>query len=313
VVQTDLKSGAAILFISGNAVTIRQDTVVLISEGEADVAREATAWHVQSGQVNFDLKQRTDIVTANTRTTTSADASGSINVTDEGTTGVKIFRGSAEVSTTGGQTVKLANNQAVLVDKKGAAGAKIALPPPPQLTGPVSLAEVPYAVPPNPTVHLVWNAVGGAATYQVAMDYNVIQAQLLLSAAFDPASVPGTTHDMTALDPGKYFWRVAGVTPEGLEGEFSTVSIFAVLPVPPPPARSAPRLSAQTVDLESIVEVTGQTEPGAQLTLDGAPAKVLPDGRFSEHLRKTGRDFVVLKVTRTDGQVTEEKIPVAAR
>jgi hypothetical protein len=311
VVQTDLKAGAMITFVSGNVVTVRPDTVVLISEGDAAVAEQATAWHVQSGQVNFDLKKKTEIVTSTTRTTTSADSTGSINVNDEGGTGVKIFKGSAEVSTTSGQTVLLADNQAVVVNKQGSAGPKIALPPPPTLTAPLTQAELPYVHPPNPSVQLTWNGGGGAHHYQVAIDYNVVQAQLLLSAAFEPADVTGTTHDLTALDPGKYFWRVAGVTPEGLEGEYSRVSIFAVMPIPA--AATAPRLEAQTTDLESVVEVKGHTDAGVKLTVDGYPAKVLPDGRFSEHFRKTGRSFVVIRATSTDGQFTEEKLPVAAR
>jgi hypothetical protein len=311
VVQTDLRAAAAITFQNGNVVTVRPDTVVLISEGEAAVAEQATAWHVQSGQVSFDLKRQTEIVTSTTRTTTSAAASGSIDVNDAGGTGVKIFRGSAEVSTTGGQTVILADNQAVLVDKLGGAGPKIALPPAPTLTAPQSQAELPYVRPPNTTAHLTWSAVNNAARYEVAMDYNVVQAELLLSAAFPPANVAETTYAVNALDPGKYFWRVAGVTPEGLEGEFSRVSIFAVMPAAP--AASAPRLEARTEDLESVVEVKGRTDPGATLTVDGHPVKVLPDGRFSEHIRKTGRSSIVLRTTSADGQFTEETLPVAAR
>lgn len=311
VVQTDVKAGAAITFVSGNVVTVRPDTVILISEGDAKVAQEATAWHVQSGQVSFDLKQRTEIVTTTTRTTTSADARGSVNVTDEGATGVKIFKGSAEVSTTSGQTVKLAGNQAVLVDEKGGAGARIELPPAPALTAPPTQAELAFVAPPDPSVHLAWNAVKGAERYQVAMDFNVVQAELLLSAALEPAEVAGTGHDLSGLDPGKYFWRVAGVTREGLEGEFSRVFIFAVVPKPAEVQRLT--LEAETVDLDSVLEVKGRTEPGAQLTVDGHPAKVRPDGRFSEHLRKTGQAAVVVRATTADGKVTEETLPVRAR
>jgi hypothetical protein len=311
VVQTDLKSAASIAFESGNVVTVRPDTVILISEGDATVAQDATAWHVQSGQVNFDLKKRTEIVTATTRTTTSGDATGSINVSDEGATGVKIFKGQAEVSTLSGQTVSLTSNQAVLVDKKGGAGQRIALPPAPTLTAPPAQAELTYVAPPQASVHLVWNGVSGAASYQVAMDYNVVQAELLLSAALDPADVKGTTHDMSGLDPGQYFWRVAGVTPEGLEGEFSRVSLFAV--VAPPKAAGPPRLEAQMADLTSVLEVKGRTDPSVQLTVDGYPAKVLPDGRFCEHLRKTDRSVVVIRATGPDGQFAEEKLAVASR
>ena len=152
----------------------------------------------------------------------------------------------------------------------------------------------------------------GAERYQVAMDFNVVQAELLLSAALEPAEVAGTGHDLSGLDPGKYFWRVAGVTREGLEGEFSRVFIFAVVPRAAPAVQRL-TLEAETVDLESVLEVKGRTEPGAQLTVDGHPAKVRPDGRFSEHLRKTGQTAVVVRATGADGKVSEETLAVRAR
>src|SRR5438034_4060799 len=215
VVQTDHRSGAEIAFFSGNVVRVRPDSVVLISEGEAAVAEEATAWHVQSGQVNFELKKDTDIVTATARTRASANSTGNINVTEEGGTGVKIFRGSAQVETKQGETVNLGDNQAVLVDPRGKAGARMELPPAPTLVAPSAKAELPYVPPPRATARLEWEAVRGADTYRVAMDYNLQQADLLLSAALDQPGIAATAHDLQSLDPGKYFWRVAGVSKEG--------------------------------------------------------------------------------------------------
>src|SRR5207247_10166523 len=131
VVQTDPRSGAEIVFCTGNVVRVRPDSVVLISEGEAAVADDATAWHVQSGQVNFELKKDTDIMTATARTRASANSTGNINVTEEGGTGVKIFRRSAQVETKQGETVTLSDNTAVVVDTRGEAGARRELSTPP--------------------------------------------------------------------------------------------------------------------------------------------------------------------------------------
>jgi hypothetical protein len=315
VVQTGLKAAAAITFLSGNVVRVRPDSVVLVSEGAAALADEGTAWHVQSGQVSFELKQRTEIVTPTARTRASADSTGNVNVTEEGGTGIKIFKGAAEVSTKTGQTVTVTDNQAVLVDAQGRAGPKVALPPAPTLIAPPTQAELPYLAPPQATARLTWDGVNGAATYRIAVDYNVVQADLLLSAALEESDVAGTNHDLRGLDTGKYFWRVAGVTREGLEGEFSRVSIFAVVPraEPTPPPVAAPRLEVQAVDLESVLEVKGRTDPGAQVTVDAHAAKVLPDGRFHEHVRKIGQPFVVIRATGADGQFTEEKLTVPAR
>ena len=58
-------------------------------------------------------------------------------MTDAGETGVKIFRGQAEVKTTQGQKITLTENQAVQVDAAGKAGATLDLPPPPTLVAPL--------------------------------------------------------------------------------------------------------------------------------------------------------------------------------
>jgi Glucodextranase, domain B len=309
VVKTEKASGAQLTFSTGNVVKVRPDSVVLISEGEAAVAEEGTAWHVQSGQVNFQLKQNTEIITPTARTKAAANSSGNINVTDEGGTGVKIFQGSAQVATKQGQTITLAGNQAILVDAKGQAGPKIELPPPPGLVAPPIKAELPYVAPPLATAHLTWGEVKGAATYRVAMDYNVVQADLLLSAALDMPGIGETKHDTANLEPGRYFWRVAGVSKEGLEGDFSRVSSFSVIKAlepPPSPTDTAPKLSIDTPDvLASVVQVRGRTDPGASVTVDGHAIKVLADGSFSEFVKKGDKPFIVVKATGANGQVTE--------
>jgi len=315
VVQTDPRSGAEIAFFTGNVVRVRADSVVLISEGEAAVAEEATAWHVQTGQVNFELKKDTDIVTATARTRASANSTGNINVTEEGGTGVKIFRGSAQVETKQGETVNLGDNQAVLVDPRGKAGARMELPPAPTLVAPSAKAELPYVPPPRATTRLEWEAVRGADTYRVAMDYNLQQADLLLSAALDQPGIAATAHDLQSLDPGKYFWRVAGVSKEGLEGDFSKVSLFSVLS-PPQAAPSAAGPPSLTVDaaavLEGIVQVKGRTDPGASVTVDGHEVRVLPDGTFSEFVKRNQGESVVVRATSASGQSAEQKRTVSA-
>lgn len=312
VVQTDHRSGAEITFVTGNVVRVRPDSVVLISEGAASVAEEATAWHVQSGQVNFELKKDTDIITATARTRASANSAGNVNVTEDGATGVKIFRGSAQVATKEGQTVNLVENQAVVVDPRGKAGPTIVLPPAPTLVGPPGRAALPYVPAPQATTELQWEAVRGGQTYRVVMDYNVQQANLLLSAALDQPGIPGTAHALRGLDRGSYFWRVAGVTKEGIEGDFSKVSLFSVVEPSPPPPGGAPALTVDaTAVMEGILQVRGRTERGASVTVDGHEVKVLLDGSFSEFVKRDGKGFVVVRATAPNGLFTEQKRTVA--
>jgi hypothetical protein len=320
VVQTETRAGAQISFNSGSVVSVRSDSVVYIG-GSAEAS--TAAWRVQSGRVNFSTgDESTEIVTPTVRTTATQNASGNIDVTEAGDTGVKIFRGQAEVETSQGQKVTLSENQAVQVDAAGKAGSRVELPPPPTLIAPPSKARLPVTAPPEPSAKLSWTPVKNGTAYRVAMDYNVTQANLLLSAALDEPGITGTSHEIKGLNIGRYFWRVSAINKDGLEGGFSRVSFFAVVepevPLPaatPTPGPRAPILVLQALDqvAPGIVHVGGRTNPGATLTVDGNALKVLADGSFSEYVRYSGTGELVVRATSPDGQFTEQSRAVSKR
>jgi hypothetical protein len=311
VVQTETRAGAQISFNSGSVVAVRPDSVVYIG-GSAEAS--TAAWRVQSGRVNFSVgDEATEIVTPTVRTTALQNSSGNIDVTDTGETGVKIFRGQAELETTQGQKITLTENQAVQVDAAGKAGATVDLPAPPTLVAPAPKARLAFVAPPQASARLSWNPVQKGVTYRVAMDYNVTQADLLLSAAIDQPGVTSTTHDIKGLNVGRYFWRVSAVNKDGLEGAFSRVSFFAVVepetPQPTPtPGVKPPALVLQALDevAPGVVHVGGRTDPGATVLVNGTAVKVLPDGSFSEYVRRSGPGEVVVRATGADGQFTEQ-------
>jgi hypothetical protein len=248
-------------------------------------------------------------------------ATGAIDVAESGETGVKVFQGRAEIQTKQGQTITLGENQAVRVDASGRAGARLALPPPPSLVSPTLRAQLPRVAPPAASAELRWTAVANGVTYRVAVDYNVTQANLLLSAALEE-TLQGTAHDLTGLEPGRYFWRVAALNRDGLEGAFSRMSFFTVVapaaPAPSPSPSTLPPpalLSLQSVEAiaPGIVHVAGRAEPGATVEVAGVAVLVLPDGSFSEYLRHSEGDRVVVKARSRSGAVAEESRPVARR
>jgi hypothetical protein len=321
VLQTETRAGAQIQFNAGSLVTVRPDSVVYIG---GSVESSSAAWRVQSGRVNFSVgDEATEIVTPTVRTTALQNASGNIDVGVGGETGVRVFRGQAEVETTQGERITLGENEAVQVDAVGKAGGRVELPPPPTLIAPAAKAQLPLVPPPNPTARLSWTAVRSGVTYRVAMDYNVTQANLLLSVALEEPGISATTHDLKGLDVGRYFWRVAAVNKDGLEGAFSRVSFFAVVappapqtaPTPEAPEAPPPTLVVQAVEevAPGIVYVGGRTVPGATVTVDGTPVKVMPDGSFSEHVRRSGPGEVFVRATAPDGQLAEQARAVSKR
>ena len=320
VVQTEARAGAEISFNSGSVVKVRSDSVVYIG-GSAEAS--TAAWRVQSGRVNFSVAgEATEIVTPTVRTTALENATGNIDVGEGGQTGVKIFEGQAELETTQGQRITLSQNQAVQVDAAGRAGTMVELPPPPTLIAPAPKSRLTVATAPDPSAKLSWTPVKNGVTYHIALDYNVTQANLLLSAALEESGIRGTAHDIKGLNLGRYFWRVAAVNKDGLEGAFSRVSHFQVVepetPQPvatPTPETHVPTLVVQAAEEVSpgIVHVGGRAARGATVTVNGTPVKVLPDGSFSEFVRHTGPGEVVVRATAEDGQFVEQSRPVSKR
>jgi hypothetical protein len=47
--------------------------------------------------------------------------------------------------------------------------------------------------------------------------------------------------------------------------------------------------------------------------VNGTAVKVMPDGSFSEHVRKSGPGEVVIRATGADGQFTEQALAVSKR
>ena len=317
--QTETRAGAEISFNSGSVVSVRPDSVVYIG-GSAESS--TAAWRVQSGRVNFSVgDETTEIVTPTVRTTALQNASGNIDVTDAGETGVKVFRGQAEVETTPGPEDHPHREPGRAGRRRGQGGRQAGPAAAADARRPRGKGQAAAGRPPEASARLSWNAVQNGVTYRVAMDYNVTQANLLLSAALDEPGVTGTSHDLKGLGLGRYFWRVSAVNKDGLEGAFSRVSSFAVVepekpqPPTPTPGVAPPVLVLQALDevAPGVVHVGGRTDPGATLLVNGTAVKVMPDGSFSEYVRRSGPGEVVIRATGADGQVAEQARAVSKR
>jgi hypothetical protein len=179
----------------------------------------------------------------------------------------------------------------------------------PTLLAPPHQAEITYPDPSRAITMLAWNPVPSAAAYHVMLDYSAYFNRPIVDSRFSGSSV------QLRLDTGKYYWRVAAVDKNGIEGAFSEFARFAVVRRggggatggPPPP------LVLQELELRTnILQVKGRTEPGATVTVNGQRVDVQVDGTFNEFitLDKPGRQFVVVRATGLAGGVNEQRRPV---
>jgi hypothetical protein len=313
-VRTGGGATAEILFADGTLFSVRPDGLFTIEESSQNpVSRhQRVALSIQSGEANFQTAARTvpgetTISTPTVRTTADRDTVGNILVAEGGDTGIRIFQGAGQAETATGQRIQLTSNEGVQVGADGTAGPKTALPQVPILTAPPNETEVSYPDPARAITLLMWNGVGNAESYRVMVDFSKTFARPL----FDRRVSENTQMELRGLDTGTYYWKVAAVDEDGVEGSFAAVSSFSLLKTPPSAAKPPP-LSVDTLELRgNILHVRGQTAPGATVTLNGVRIEVQSDGSFNEFVMfETGATTVLMRATSVSGGVAEQRRPI---
>ncbi len=315
-VRTGTSSAAEIAFFDGTIVHVRPDSLITIEETSEDPStkQRKVAWHISSGEVNFQTVRRNvpgsaaEISTPTVRTTAGEQTEGGIRVAQSGDSDVRIWRGSGQVETRSGERVTLGPAEAVAVDASGKAAPKHVLPPVPTLLAPPHQAEITYPDPTRATTMLAWKAVPVAASYHVMLDYSAYFNRPIV----DRGGIGDSSVQLQGLDTGKYYWRVAAVDKEGVEGAFSEFARFTVVRRGGPGAMGGPPppLAIQELELRTnILQIKGRTEPGATVTVNGQRVDVQNDGTFNEFitLDKPGRQMVVVRATGLAGGVNEQR------
>lgn len=313
-VRTGPGAAAEITFFDGTVVHVRPDSLITIEETSEDPStkRRRVAWHISSGEVNFQTVRRnmpdssTEISTPTARATTGELSEGSINVAQSGSSDVRVYRGTTEVQTKTGDKVQVGASEALKVDEIGKAAPKVTLPAVPALLAPPHQTEVSYVNPAQATTLLVWKSVPGAASYHLMVDYSAYFNRPLV----DRTGIKDSSVELRGLDTGKYYWKVAAVDTGGVEGAYSDFARFTVSRPQGvgPGAGPPPVLVLQPLEVRAnILQVKGRTEPGATVTVNGQRVDVAPDGGFNEFvtLDKPGKQTVLIRSMGLNGGVRE--------
>jgi hypothetical protein len=295
-------------FANGNELHIRPDSLIAIDESAEDptTRQRRSVYRIESGVVNFSNQNSAEFVTPTVTGTAASDSAGAINVAQEGDTGIKLYKGTAQLATAGGQSVALGSNEQIQVSAKGTAGVIQQLPSPPTILAPPHLADIAYPDPDRATTLLQWSPVAGAATYHLVLDVTAAFTRPLL----DQRGIKDNSQQLRGLDVGRYFWRVSAVDKAGIEGNFSDFARFSVMQGTASSGGPPPALVIEALDVRTnILQVKGRTEPGARVTVDGQRVDVQADGSFNEFitLEKSGRQTVVIRATSINGGVVEQK------
>jgi len=155
-------------------------------------------------------------------------------------------------------------------------------------------------------VTLKWSPVKDAARYRL---------QIARSRLFIPDSILSVDDrqrpeaSVTATEEGAFYWRVATLGKGGVVSEWSPTRRFKVLAggrrsggpdtVPPELVLSRPQVNG------TLVILSGRSEPGSTVTVNGEPADVDASGAFKKVISFHREGMNVLTVRAVDGAGNE--------
>jgi len=289
-IRTAPNSTAKIKFEDGTEVTVQTDSLVIINKrslsSESDTSPLAM-WERGEGDINAKKSSSAPSVsTGNIKRFKLAPGSlGSVSAdVQTGEHRGSIQSGYGELTDTRGNIIQLRNLEEVKIER-GYEPVKLILPSPPPLLSPTKGQEFEFLTEQPLTVELKWRDVSNAARYHIQISESFLFGKLsaenaTLAKSSIVIKIPKTLKK-------QYFWRVRCIDKDRNKSPWSEPFQFVVFT--PNIARNTgsgdktPPLLQITYmhPFLPFVQVEGNTEPDAVLTLNDQIIDVREDGSFT--------------------------------
>jgi predicted phage tail protein len=173
---------------------------------------------------------------------------------------------------------------------------------PPDLAQPLNLSPIIVADPKRDPVHFSWKQVALAKSYEFQVSTTSSFARLVKDN-----KTTGTSLDVSGFDPGDYFWRVRAIDEKDQISDASDAFKFTLAV-----QGKEQQMLLQVDDPQlhgNVVEITGRTEAGAALIINGEQvADLSSDGRFrffTQPMSSGSHRFVIMGQNRRGGTATK--------
>jgi hypothetical protein len=294
-VKTASNGSAEIVFLDGTLYTVRPNTLFVVARSSRSLSGAEQTIRMEYGWVNLNTAQRTSrIATPKAEARIGQESEASVVFDRESKLGRYVsFRGTVEVKDEAG-TVRQLKALEQVTEENGRLSEPRPIPKPPILLSPGDNHVAVLGQ--DTTLELRWEPVEGADRYLLQVSRN----RLFVDNIIDVANRRKTVATLGLRGEGTFEWRAAAQTRDGIQGPWSTPRTFRVVGAPSEADqgdRTPPILELDRVQsLGAFVLVSGRTEPGARVFINGEETAVAANGTFSKtiELQNEGWNFVEL-------------------
>lgn len=305
-VKTSAGGSAKILFPDGSEYVLRANTMVNLSLQTDRFGRSEQVADMKFGWVELSTQESPGTVKTPRSSAKVRGSSEAMVAFDQQRNEARVaaYSGSVQVEAENGQTRELGALEQV-VQQGDLLSQPSALPQKPRLAFPPEDRQFDLA---DGEIRLSWRGVSEARQYQL----QISRSPLFAANIIEDVDREDTSARLGLRAEGVFYWQVAAVGPDGVPGPWSEARSFQVARL----QRSAgdddtpPPLYVEDVQTYGrLLIVTGRTEAGAKLVINGAEAEVGPDGAFSQTIEIDDEGFVFVEAVATDaaGNATRDR------
>ena len=303
-VQTGNDGYARVTFADGTSYLVKPGTLITVEENSmASNKPTNVAVRINTGSIDMRTPNWTspgskaEVSVEDAKAELRPNSRAAVK-TDQDTkeSEIVVSNGSAQVQR-GQEQVELTQYQRANIPISGTISKSDVLAPP-ELLEPINLTPIIAENPKTAAVHFEWKPVQDAASYTVR-----ISTTNMFTKIVKEAKVTGTSVEISGFDAGDYFWNVTALSAKKLASDVSEPNKFTLV------AQGKTQDMLLEIDKTELVghavEISGRTEPGAALIINGqAVPNIAKDGtfhHFTEPLLPGEHTIVVIGQNRRGG------------
>jgi hypothetical protein len=309
-VQTGTDGYARVTFADGTFYTVKPGTLITVEENSmASNRATSVAVRINTGAVDLatpnwtspgskaavSIEDAKAELRPNSRAAVKSDK-------DTKESEIVVSNGSA-VLQRGQEKVEVSQWQKASVPSGGAITKSDVLAPP-DLLEPLNLAPIIAENAKSALIHFEWKPVQDAVSYSL----RISTTSMFTKTVREVTVVKGTSADLSGLDAGDYFWDVIATNAKKMSSDVSDPYKFTLVA-----QGKAQEMTLEIQDTHLVgraVEITGRTEPGAALIINGQHVpNIAPDGtfrHFTEPLLPGEHTIVVIGQNRRGGTAKQQ-------
>src|SRR3977135_1481581 len=278
VVQTGAEGMAKVVFNDGTNYTIKQDSLIVIEENSANdqqqtnVSVAVTTGTVDLTTATYVQGSKSQVIVAGAKASLAPDSSAMVhNDPKDNQHEILLKKGSGEIERNG-EVVHLSNWEKVSFksESKTMERAREIGPPAPITPGNMMPVFI-NAGEKSKEVEFAWTPMANAAGYRLRISHNPYFSSLLLDRKVETQSVV-----VTGLPVGAYYWSIQSYDAVGKVSVESEKNRFTIIVK----AKEKIELSLDInpfVQHGHVIEVTGKTEGGARVMVNGREMPIVGD------------------------------------